>query len=275
MSAIGVVNLLSPLCTEAFSAIATRAFERGAALEEETWAEVLHRPPPWIAFGCGWHYVQARTLLEAEAELVAAPVLADARYEDRPSYFSELVVRVDAPYRGLEDLRDATCAFNEERSFSGCILPAASLVRRGWSRLPFARLVRVGSHRRALDWVAEGRADVAPIDSWVLDLHRRIDPRAAARLRVLERFGPAPPPPVFGCGLGSSREQLVDALAGLATSVSGRSLLAAVGVARFVPTSDRTYDSLREAILTARELPWTARDGRPPQESLDQGPASR
>jgi phosphonate transport system substrate-binding protein len=268
MTACVAFNLLSPLCTEAFAAIAARVLDSGArkaflpGLREASWPELLRQPAPWLAFGCGWHYVQARKRLGPTVEAIVAPVLADARYDDRPGYFSELVVRVDAPYERLEELSEASCAFNEERSFSGCILPAASLVRRGWSRLPFARLVRAGSHRQALDWVAQGLVDAAPVDSWVLDLYRRAEPASATRLRVLDRFGPAPPPPVFGRSV--PRERLRAHLVGMSTSSDDRALLPTAGIARFVPTSDHSYDPLREAILVARSIAWTGCDGQPP-----------
>lgn len=258
-------TLLSALCTPALAGVLARVLDRPPDLVAERWPDLLQRRPPYVAFACGWHYVQARARLDPAPELIAAPVLADARYQDRPRYFSELVVRADAPYETIEDLRDACCAFNEEISFSGCILPAAWLTRRGWSRLPFARLVKTGSHARSLELILQGRVDAAPVDSWVLDMARRAHPEVASRLRVLERFGPAPPPPVFGRGLGRTHATLTTRLSSLSDSADGRELLAAAGLARFVPTCDADYEPLRRAIVDAKRLSWTTRDGRPPE----------
>jgi phosphonate transport system substrate-binding protein len=261
-------TLLCTSCTPAFEAIVEHLLGPSSRLATATWPQLCAERPPYVAFACGWHYVQARQHQNPPPRLLAMPQLADPRYAGRPGYFSELVVRTDARHLSLHDLHDASCAFNEEISFSGRFLPAAGFVQRGWARLPFAHLVRVGSHQRALELVVQGHVDAAPVDSWVLDLYRRAHPAAAARLRVLERFGPAPPPPVFGLGLGRAHAPLVSKLLQLSDTAQGRALLDAAGIERFVDADDRDYDPLREAIATAQRLPWTTRDGHPPRNDV-------
>ena len=66
----------------------------------------------WI---CGLPYVRLAGVLEP----LAAPVMAAPRYQNRPVYFSDVVVRREDPFRRLEDLRGAAWAYNEPNSHSG------------------------------------------------------------------------------------------------------------------------------------------------------------
>ncbi|MEJ2750807.1 MAG: PhnD/SsuA/transferrin family substrate-binding protein [Anaerolineae bacterium] len=70
----------------------------------------------WI---CGLPYVLKADRPEAVIELLAAPVMAGARYQDRPVYFSDVVVHRDSPFRRFADLRGASWAYNEPGSQSG------------------------------------------------------------------------------------------------------------------------------------------------------------
>jgi ABC-type phosphate/phosphonate transport system substrate-binding protein len=54
----------------------------------------------------------------------------------------------------------------------------------------------VGAPRRVLDAVVEGRADVGPVDSYLLDLWRRHLPDVTARVRVVATTVSAPIPPL-------------------------------------------------------------------------------
>ena len=75
------------------------------------------------------------------------------------------------------------------------MLPYASLIGRGLAAPLYDGAIETGSHRRSLELLASGELDAAAIDSTVLALEARADPAFAA-LRVLERLGPAPIPPV-------------------------------------------------------------------------------
>ena len=52
------------------------------------------------------------------------------------------------------------------------------------------------SQRRVLDAVIDGRADVAPIDSYLLDLWKRHIPEVTAAVRVIATTESAPIPPL-------------------------------------------------------------------------------
>ena len=50
-----------------------------------------------VAFFCGWPYIQRHDRPERPVDLLCAPVMAPPRYEDRPIYFTDMVVRHDRP----------------------------------------------------------------------------------------------------------------------------------------------------------------------------------
>jgi phosphonate transport system substrate-binding protein len=70
----------------------------------------------WI---CGLPYVRKSDLGEPPLDLLAAPVAEGDRYENKPLYFSDIVVHRDSEFHAFADLRGASWAYNESRSHSG------------------------------------------------------------------------------------------------------------------------------------------------------------
>ena len=131
--------------------------------------------------------------LGGAVEAIAAPVLADPRFGGEPLYSSEVIVRRDAPFQSLEDLRGRRWAINEPSSWSGYWV---TLQRVGsWNF--FGEVVEAGFHEKALQMVADGRVDGSAIDCHVLGVLLRFDPELASKIRVVETLGPAPSQPVI------------------------------------------------------------------------------
>lgn len=155
----------------------------------ELWA----RPDLGATFMCGWPFAREG----ATRPIVAAPVPLGA---GRPVYRAEFVVAASAPYRRLDEAFGRRFAFNATHSHSGWNLPLAHLHRSGAP--PFRALVGpFVTHQRSLEAVAEGRADIAAVDSWVLQLLRLHDPARAARLRVIAGTESSPIPLLVGGAL--------------------------------------------------------------------------
>ena len=130
--------------------------------------------------------------LGGAVEAVAAPILTDPRFGDRPLYSSEVIVGAGSGRRSLDDLRGARWAYNEPGSWSGYWV---TLARVGSWRY-FAEVVAAGSHQSALQMVAAGEVDGSAIDAQVLAVELRDHPELAQRVRVVETLGPAPIQPV-------------------------------------------------------------------------------
>jgi phosphonate transport system substrate-binding protein len=197
-------------------------------------------PGPTLAFLCGLPYVRARAA-GYRVEALAAPVPSGSR---KPEYTSNLVARPGSRAASAADLAGCRIGVNGRDSFSGWVMPLAILSGRGLGESVFAHVVETGSHHETLCLLVAGDLDAGPIDSSVLALEGREHPAVAA-LRVVERLGPAPSPPVvlFG-GDDELVARLRRALVSLSGDAPGREALALGLVDRFAPVVDSDYDAV-------------------------------
>ena len=264
-----VATLLAPAVLPAYAIAARRIGER------------LHRPAQLIVptdytrcgadlddicFVCSVPYVLLARAGRIEMEVIAAPVLRGERYRGQPVYFSDVIVRWDAPARRFEDLAGTRWAYNEPFSHSGFLVVLHHLADIGASGGFIGEAVEAGYHDDAIRLVLGGLADWAAIDSQVLDIWRRQDPSIDGRLRVIATLGPSTIQPVVASAARlSSRERraATDALVDLADDPLGRVLLEVAGIDRFVPAADARYSDIRrmfDRVEAAGLLPswwWT------------------
>jgi phosphonate transport system substrate-binding protein len=216
-----------------------------APLEEPGLAqldEIMAKPGPALVYLCGLPYVRLRDD-NAPIEAIAAAV---PRGEPAPQYFADLVVRTGLDAGSTADLVGRRVGFNGRDSLSGYVLPYRSLMERGLADSLYDEAIETGSHRNSLALLVSGEIDAAGIDSTLLALEARADPAIAA-LRVLERLGPAPIPPVVLLnGDAALAARMRDALVSLDQHVLGRRALELGLVERFVEVSDGDYDPVRE-----------------------------
>ena len=128
----------------------------------------------------------------------------------------------------------------------------AALAPRGLASELYDDGIETGSHRRSLARLVEGEIDAAAIDSTLLALEARANP-AIASLRVLERLGPAPIPPVVllhGDPVLAGRVR--EALVSLDRHEAGRRALELGLMQRYVEISDAAYDTVREMDSSVR-----------------------
>lgn len=203
----------------------------------------------WI---CGLPYVWKAQ----QVELAAAPVMLGQRYQGRPIYFSDVVVRSDSPYRTFEDLRGAAWAYNEPGSHSGYNVVRYALAVRGRLDGYFGRVVEAGAHQASLQMIVRGEVDGSAIDSTVLEQALRDDPGLGAQIRVIDSFGPSPIPPWVAPRRMpvERRRKLREALLGIEGDPEGRALLARASLARFTAVEDRDYDPIRKMAHAAESV---------------------
>ncbi|MHB2021707.1 MAG: phosphate/phosphite/phosphonate ABC transporter substrate-binding protein [Candidatus Xenobia bacterium] len=210
-----------------------------------------------LGFICGLPYVLHADHPDPCLQLLAAPVMAAARYQGRPIYFSDVVVRADRPWRSVAQLQGVRWAYNEPNSQSGHNITQVHLARQGLTWEHFGEVRCAGSHLQALRMIADGRIDAAAIDSVVLETELRMRPDLAQALRVIETFGPSPIPPVV------ASRNMPDALFRLLRSrllrmnhdPAGRAILAAARMARFAQVTDEDYDPIREMNRLVAAMP--------------------
>jgi len=253
-----LASLLSPNAHPFYARLAEHLSETGLPVTfraDLPWREALaslERGQIQAAFLCGLLLTQNADLLEP----LVAPVPKPRRYLSTPVYFADLVVRSDSPYRSWNSLRGARLAYNEPNSFSGYLAVLAQLVKEDEDTWFFGSLSQTGSHLDSLEWVLENSADVAAIDSTVLEAELSSRPELESRIRTVRSLGPYPIPP-----LAVRRDLPVEvkhalrqALLELHRGERGRALLEDSPFLGFVPVADRDYDPIREAARQAQGL---------------------
>jgi phosphonate transport system substrate-binding protein len=199
----------------------------------------------WI---CGLPYTWKADKVDPQLQLLAAPVMQNPRYQNRPIYFSDVIVHRDSPFQTFADLRGASWAYNEPHSQSGYNITRYHLASLGESSGYFGRVIRAGAHQVALRMVLNRQIDAAAIDSTVLELELQHDPDLGQYLRIIEILGPSPIPPwVISKRVPQPLcQSLRQVLVTMAQDPAGQTILAAGQMSRFAQVEDRDYDPIRE-----------------------------
>jgi phosphonate transport system substrate-binding protein len=145
-----------------------------------------------VLFICGLPYIKRAQMMEA----IAAPVMLGERYQQKPIYFSDVIVHRDSPVQRFEDLRGKRWAYNELESQSGYGITRYTLLQRGLAQGFFGEVIQAGFHQKCIRMVIQGLVEAAAIDSHVLSLERQHHPQLAEKIRVIDTFGPSSIQPI-------------------------------------------------------------------------------
>lgn len=225
--------------------------------------------PPWeeclqnvllghiqIGWMCGFPYVQHTAVPNPGIQLLALPVMAGARYQNQPIYFSDVIVRRESPFTKFKDLRGATWAYNEVGSQSGYHVVRYKLSQIRANGEFFGKIVASGAHLQSLEMVLAGEADGAALDSMVMDMALREQPQLAGQLRIIETLGPSPVPPwvIHKSTPAPLRQAILQALTRMHLVPAGQQVLALGEMARFETAVDAQYDPLRQMLRAAQHI---------------------
>lgn len=204
-------------------------------------------------FVCGLPYVLLKEKKE-KIELMVAPVMKAARYQNKPIYYSDLVVAKDSPYKTLEDLRGKKFVYNDELSNSGYNLPRAYFLENKVDKKFFGKITRSGSHEESISAVANKKADFSFVDSLVLDYENHIHSKDAQAVRVIHSLGPAGVPPlIMTTKLDKSLfKKIKQAFVNMHKDPEGRKILNTGLVERFDSVNDSDFNSIRDKYLYAK-----------------------
>jgi phosphonate transport system substrate-binding protein len=207
-----------------------------------------------VCFVCSLPYVHFEREGVAPAVPIAAPVLQGDRYDDRPIYFSDVIVRADSGISGFADLRGRSWAYNEPLSQSGYGITRYHLVSLGETHGFFGEVIEAGFHETAIRMVRDGEADGAAIDSQVLAIEFRDHPELIESLRVIDALGPSTIQPVAVSKRfdGAFRDSVRAVMTDLHRQEGFREILAQGFVDRFTAVGPDDYDDIR-AMLEACE----------------------
>lgn len=200
-----------------------------------------------VCWMCSLPYIWKKDRNNPSIELLAAPVMKFERYQNRPIYFSDVVVHRASSFQTFADLRGASWAFNEPNSHSGYNLTRYQLAMLGEISGYFGKVVGSGAHLRSLEMILERQVDASAIDSTVLDMILAHRPEIAQYLRVIDSWGPSPIPPwVFLKSVDRDlRQSLREALLAMDKDPQGSEILDQGQIDHFAFINDQDYDLIR------------------------------
>ena len=243
---------LAPCLQPVYEFVAARVGERlhrpsrlivGKSLDEVRQAEVD------FAFLCGLPYVRLKRD-NAGVEALAAPIVQGERYEERPIYFSDLIVPAHSPATAFADLRGRSWAYNEPDSHSGYLITLSTLVEMGETPAFFERWEMTGLHQESIRRVAAAEVEGSAVDSHVLAVELRDHPELAEQIRVIGTLGPSTIQPLVAtAAVGLAlRADVTEIVAGLGSIAAERDRLSAGLVERFVAIDDSAYADIRSRL---------------------------
>ena len=139
---------------------------------------------PGLLFGQACEYPMSKIFRE-HLRFVATPRYGAPGCADT-SYRSAIVVRTEEPAQHLDDLRNRRGVANEPDSNSGMNLFRAALAPISSGTRFFHSMQFSGSHRKSMELVATGEADVTAVDCVTLAYLQRLHPDLTSRLRVID-----------------------------------------------------------------------------------------
>ena len=207
-----------------------------------------------LAWICGLSYVLKANQPAAGIELLVAPVMKSDRYQNRPIYFSDVVVHRDSQFQTFADLRGASWAYNEPGSHSGYNLVRYHLATLEEKSAYFGKVLESGAHLTSLRMILGRQVYASAIDSIVLGLELQHRPALRAAVRVIEILGPSPIPPliILRSLPQETRKALRELLLHMHEDSHGQTILANLQIAKFVYVEDRDYDVIRDMVRKAK-----------------------
>jgi phosphonate transport system substrate-binding protein len=149
-----------------------------------------------LAWICGLPLIRYCRSATDPLRTVVAPVMQSVRYQDRPIYFSDVIVHAGHGLNTFQDLAEKILGYNDRGSNSGYYLLFHHLLEQGYSSEFFGNAIASGSHQRSIRWVVEGLVDCAAIDSTVLEQELQNYPELTSQLQIITSIGPCPMPPL-------------------------------------------------------------------------------
>ena len=208
----------------------------------------------WI---CGLPYAWKASAEDSYVELCVAPVMREARYQQRAVYYSDVVVHRDSPFHSFADLRGAAWSYNEPRSHSGFNVVRHHLATLGERNGFFGSAVESGAHQRSLDLIRSRAIDASAIDSTVLEAELRRAPQLMNDLRIIETLGPSPMPPwVIAKSLPLELKRAIKtAFLTMHATPQGADIFAGWGISHFVVLDVDAYEPILRMEREAAGVP--------------------
>lgn len=257
-----------PICRRISKYLGERLGIPSEYIEMASWQErerLLDAGEVQVGWICGLPYIWKADRERSQIELLAAPVMQAERYQDRPVYFSDVIVHRESAFTSFMDLRGASWAYNEPHSHSGYNITRYHLASLGENTGFFGKIVEAGSHQAALEMILRRQINASAIDSTVLETEIQLHPEIQTQFRIIAALGPSPIPPwVISTSVPSVMRQAIrDILLNMHSNPRGREILSAGQIKRFARVEDSDYDPIRRMARLAQAIEFkpTAPEG--------------
>ena len=207
----------------------------------------LQRGEADVSFVCGLPYVLISGKNPDLLEPIAAPILHGERYQDKPIYYSDVVVRADSTAKSFEDLQGCRWAYNETESQSGYGITLYTLLSMDLTGGFFGEVIRAGYHQKSIQMVVEGEVDASAIDSHLLAVELREQQDLRDNLKIIDTLGPSTIQPIV---VNKKLDETMQAdiqsiLLEIDRDPAARRMLEFGLIKRFVPVDDSSYEDIR------------------------------
>jgi len=248
-----------PICQQISAYLGDRLGIQCEFINNISWQErefLLDQGQVEIGWICGLPYIWKVERNHPRIELLAAAVMQSERYQNRPVYYSDVIVRSGSNFFSFMDLRSASWAYNEPNSQSGYNITCYHLATLGETGTFFGNVVESGAHQESLRMVLAGEIDASAIDSTVLETEMLQHPEICERFRVIATLGPSPIPPwVISTNIPPEmRRTIRDIFLGMHKDPHGSLILQEALIKRFVGVEDRDYDPIRHMAQIAKKV---------------------
>jgi phosphate/phosphite/phosphonate ABC transporter binding protein len=184
----------------------------------------------------------------------AAPVYKHPMAQERPVYFSEIIINSSnkTKYKSIRDLKGCSWAYNNEDSVSGNLVVLKYLKSTLRTNAAyFGNIVPSGNHLNSIQMVKDYRVDAAAVDSSVLARYMQEHEDSRDKFTCLVTLGPLPVHPLlFNNNLSAElKQKITDSLLSMYKSRSWASRLNDVGISKFVSIDSSLYN-LEESVTT-------------------------
>jgi len=174
-------------------------------------------------------------------------LLAVGVWQGKPTYRSYLIVPDnDTSTHSIADLRGKIFGYTDTHSSSGHHVPVAEILRlHAEPRSFFSRTLYTHSHTKLIRAVADGLVNGARVDSYIYEQMRHYYPAIVARTRLVQQSADYGFPPIVTRAdlPAGDFDALQTVLLNMHQDKTGKSLLDALGLDRFIAGDKHLYDS--------------------------------
>jgi ABC-type phosphate/phosphonate transport system substrate-binding protein len=207
-------------------------------------SELWRRPDKAAVFMCGLPY----SLATPQPELVVAPIPSPADYGGRACYWSDVVVRADSPFQTIEQTFGHRLALTTPESQSGYAALLHDLMPYATGTPPYREIIEPRfTPMGNLTAVIEGKADVAPIDSYAFSLMSKHVPELTRQVRTVMRTEPTAIPLLVASGPAPAA--VTEAFLTARKKAPVAALMDQLLLDRFAPPDRGAYDDLKKRFL--------------------------